>query len=51
MDYRLNKVWLVMSITQNDTSIHVFKNRHQAYNMFLKLKELIDEKYPEETTF
>lgn len=51
MNYQLTKVWLVMSITQDDTQIHVFKNRHQAYNMFLGLKELIDEKYPEETTF
>lgn len=51
MDYRLNKIWLVMSITQDDTQIHVFKNRYQAYNLFLELKKLIDEKYPEETTF
>lgn len=40
MDYRLNKIWLVMSITQDDTHIHVFKNRYQAYNMFLELKKI-----------
>lgn len=51
MNYQLSKIWIVMSITPDDTHIYVFKNRHQAYDMFLELKTLIDEKYPEETMF
>lgn len=48
MYYPIKKVWNVLIRTSNDEKIYTFKTRYHAYNLFIQLKQIIDDTFPNE---
>lgn len=50
--YPVRCVWIVEVLFPNEEpEIYVFKTRYQAFNLFIRLKLLIDYKYPEHISY
>ena len=51
MRYNQSKSWIVLVSNGEDLSVYNFSTRYQAFTFFTKVKDAIEEKYPDYDKF
>lgn len=51
MRYNQSKSWIVLVSNGDNLDVYNFSTRYQAFTFFSKVKEAIEEKYPDEDKF